>query len=376
MVSISMYRGNLHRAGADAERQWPSPRPTITAGRFRRLLRSRSLAVGRLDGATRAADSANSASSSRLADGDAGEAEEVDQEMNDEEHQEEEEGEGEEGDGQQQQEEEEEDGPDEQQPEEAGEEQDEGAVEDVDMDDAGEVVVGGDDAVDPNGSGDTQEGQGESEGFDPNPEGDLDVIEERKRELNDKLNTLNKKKHDLVQMLKQILNAEEEIRMHSIQASLRTAVPQPSENAADGSSVSRQVPRLTVDVNFSEVAVESDAGSNQGTPGRPLHHVHRSHSKKPLDFLYRESIPVCSYWTSRASYWPSLNIVARNQLCSLVSFPCRIWWFFFRVQGLPPTQFNVILRLSDISIRFNRRLCTDNHPESAVVVLYFYYYFK
>ncbi|KAG8062170.1 hypothetical protein GUJ93_ZPchr0003g18628 [Zizania palustris] len=274
MVSISMYRGNLHRAGADAERQWPSPRPTITAGRFRRLLRSRSLAFGRLDGATRAADSANSASSSRLADGDAGEAEEVDQQMDDEEHQEEGEGEGEEGDEQQPQQEGEEDGPDEQQPEEAAEEQDDGAVEDVDMDDAGEVVVGGDDAVDANGSGDTQEGQGESEGFDPNPEGDLDVIEEKKRELNDKLNTLNKKKHDLVQMLKQILNAEEEIRMHSVQASLRTAVPQPSENAADGSSVSRQVPRMTVDVNFSEVAVESDAGSNQGTPGRPLHHVH------------------------------------------------------------------------------------------------------
>ncbi|KAG8097858.1 hypothetical protein GUJ93_ZPchr0013g37813 [Zizania palustris] len=267
MVSFSMYRGNLHRAGADAERQWPSPRPTITAGLFNRLLNNCSLAAARLDGATRA-DSANSASSSHLADGDAGEAEEVNHEIEDEEQQEE--GVGEEGEEQQQQEGVV-DGQDEQQPEEAGEEQEEGAVEDVDMNDAGEVVVGGDDA---NGSGDTQEGQGESEGFDPNPEGDLDVIEERKRELNDKLDTLKKKKHDLVQMLKQVLNAEEEIRMRSAQASLRTAVPQPSENTADGSSLSRQIPRMTIDVNFSEVSGESDAGSNQGTPGRPLHHVH------------------------------------------------------------------------------------------------------
>uniref|UniRef100_A0A0D9ZVV1 Uncharacterized protein n=1 Tax=Oryza glumipatula TaxID=40148 RepID=A0A0D9ZVV1_9ORYZ len=261
--SISMYRGNLHRAGADTDHRWPAPRPTITPSRFRSLLRSRTLSLARLDGAARA-DSAASSSTSRLADGDAG----VDEEEQDEEGMEMEEEEEEE----QEQEQEEEDGQDEQQPQEAGEEQDEGAVEDADMDDAGEVLVGGEDA---HGNGDAQEGQGESEGFDPNPEGScLDVIEERKKELSDKLDTLNKKKHDLVQMLKQILNAEEEIRMRTMQASLRTTVPQPSENAADGSSISRLVPRMTVDVNFSDVAGESEAGSNQGTPGRPLHHVH------------------------------------------------------------------------------------------------------
>ena len=208
-----------------------------------------------------------------------------------------------------------------------------------------------------------------------------------------------------------------------MQASLRTTVPQPSENAADGSSISRLVPRMTVDVNFSDVAGESEAGSNQGTPGRPLHHVHSispstasfarspfgslqhnsvsncrsiffskhcrsiiwslclhlsvghqcksetiednyvsefsriiwvihnlflfifcfgfrysvvsvrwnifqvqlmlslnwipsdltgSHSKKSSDFLDSMSVPLCSYWISRTSYWPSLNIIARN----------------------------------------------------------------
>lgn len=156
--SISMYRGNLHRAGADTDHRWPAPRPTITPSRFRSLLRSRTLSLARLDGAARA-DSAASSSTSRLADGDAG----VDEEEQDEEGMEMEEEEEEE----QEQEQEEEDGQNEQQPQEAGEEQDEGAVEDADMDDAGEVLVGGEDA---HGNGDAQEGQGESEGFDPNPE--------------------------------------------------------------------------------------------------------------------------------------------------------------------------------------------------------------
>ena len=78
----------------------------------------------------------------------------------------------------------------------------------------------------------------------------------------------------LFYLFEQVLNAEEEIRRRSLLASLRAAMPQPSENATDGSSVSRLGPRMTVDVNFGDVAGDSDAGSNQGTPGRPLHHFH------------------------------------------------------------------------------------------------------
>lgn len=273
-----MYRGNLHQSGDDAARRWPVPQPTLSASQFRRLLHRRSLAVSRLAGAPRP-----NSPNSRLDDGAAavGEAREVDggqqhhqadrhdvqmppppqqQQQGEEEGQDEQQQQGE-GEGQDEQ----------QQGEEEEEQQEEGAVEDVEMDDAGEVVAGD---VDAGGNGDPEEGQGESEGFDPNSEvGQPDGVEERKRELTDKLDTLSKKKHDLVQMLKQILNAEEEIRTRSMQASLRAAMPQPPENTADG-SVPRQVPRMTVDVNFSEFAGESDAGSNQGTPGRPLHHVH------------------------------------------------------------------------------------------------------
>ncbi|XBH53949.1 hypothetical protein VPH35_076343 [Triticum aestivum] len=184
MVAISMYRGNLHRGGDDAARRWPVPPPTLSASQFRRLLHRRSLAVSRLAGAPRP-----NSPNPRPGDGAAGpvavgEAQEVDGgqqqqqhqaerqeeeghavQMQQQHHQVEEEGQGVqqpqgEGEGQDEQQ---------QQGDEGGEEgeQEEGAVEDVEMDDAGEVVAGDADA---GGNGDPEEGQGESEGFDPNSE--------------------------------------------------------------------------------------------------------------------------------------------------------------------------------------------------------------
>jgi len=265
-----MYRGNLHIGGRDsgaaAERRWERPRPTLSTKRFRRLLRNRSLAIARLAGAPPRPGSPFSAD----VDGGRGAAENDRQARDDEEADRVDE----QGGGQEQQQQQQQGGDElveeEQQHQAEEEEQEEGAVEDADMDDAGEVVVEGD------GNGDAEEGQGESEGVDPSQEevSYPDQIDEKKRKLNEKLDVLNKKKHDLVQMLKQVLNAEEEIRRRSILASLRAAMPQPSENVTDGSSVSRLGPRMTVDVNFGDVAGDSDAGSNQGTPGRPLHHFH------------------------------------------------------------------------------------------------------
>ena len=90
-----------------------------------------------------------------------------------------------------------------------------------------------------------------------------------------------------------------------MQASLRAAMPQPPENTADG-SVPRQVPRMTVDVNFSEFAGESDAGSNQGTPGRPLHHVHSispstaSFARSPFGSRNHNPVSFCN--------WPCLEL--------------------------------------------------------------------
>ncbi|KAF8681868.1 hypothetical protein HU200_045314 [Digitaria exilis] len=276
MVAFSMYRGNLHIGGRDsvaaAPRRWEPPRPTLSAKRFRRLLHSRSLAIARLDGAPPRPGSPSPAGvdGGRGAAENGAEARDVEEEGQVEEQQPPQQQQQEEDERQQQQPEEGH-GEEEQQQQQAEEEEhEEGAVEDADMEDAGEIVVEGD------GNDDAEEGQGESEGVDTNQleASYSDQIDEKKRKLNEKLDVLNKKKHDLVQMLKQVLNAEEEIRRRSMQASLRIAMPQPSENATDGSSVSRLAPRMTVDVNFGDVAGDSDAGSNQGTPGRPLHHFH------------------------------------------------------------------------------------------------------
>jgi hypothetical protein len=167
MVAFSMYRGNLHIGGRDsgaaAERRWERPRPTLSAKRFRRLLRNRSLAIARLAGAPRRPGSPSSAD----VDGARGAAEHDEEARHDEEA----DGVDEQG-GQEQQDEEEEPqqqgenghGEEEQQHQAEEEQQEEGAVEDADMDDAGEIVVEGD------GNGDAEEGQGESEGVDPNQE--------------------------------------------------------------------------------------------------------------------------------------------------------------------------------------------------------------
>jgi hypothetical protein len=100
----------------------------------------------------------------------------------------------------------------------------------------------------------------------------------------------------LIWLFEQVLNGEEEIQRRNMQASLRAAMLQPSENATDGSSVSRLAPRMTVDVNFGDIAVDSDVGSNQGTPGRPLHHFHSispstaSFARSPFGSMQHHSV--------------------------------------------------------------------------------------
>lgn len=168
-----MYRGNLHigghDSGAPAPRRWEAPRPSLDAKRFRRLLRNRSRALARLagtppprqvsrsssdlNGGRGAAEPEREAPDEEEADGGGEEEQGQLQQDQGQEQQQQQEGQGN-GEAEQQQ----------QQQEEEEEEHEEGAVEDADMEDAGEVVVEGD------GNGDAEEGQGESEGVDPNQE--------------------------------------------------------------------------------------------------------------------------------------------------------------------------------------------------------------
>jgi hypothetical protein len=97
-------------------------------------------------------------------------------------------------------------------------------------------------------------------------------------------------------------------------------MPQPSENTADGSFVPRQVPRMTVDVNFSEFAGESDAGSNQGTPGRPMHHVHNispsttSLARSPFGSLHHNSVSCCTGHVSSSKLHSSVGCYSKSVL--------------------------------------------------------------
>jgi hypothetical protein len=120
-----------------AQRRWEVPRPVISAKRFRRLVRRRSLAVARLAGEEpppRPASPAPSSSGEEAGEEHQGQLQDDGQQQ-----------------GQQQQQAEE--GEVEQQQAEEVEEQEEGAVEDADMNYAGEVVVEAD------GNGAAEEGQ-------------------------------------------------------------------------------------------------------------------------------------------------------------------------------------------------------------------------
>nr|CAD1818379.1 unnamed protein product [Ananas comosus var. bracteatus] len=84
---------------------------------------------------------------------------------------------------------------------------------------------------------------------------DIVKKEESKGELENKLQVLNEKKHNLVQMLKQILNAEEEVKRRTMLSSV--TMP------------------LHVEVNFGgDSAGESDAAPSHSSHGRQLHQIH------------------------------------------------------------------------------------------------------
>lgn len=111
----------------------------------------------------------------------------------------------------------------------------------------------------------------------------LDEKQKRKREVEEKLQVLNQKKHNLVQVLKQILNAEEELKRRS---SIQGIVVRPSVSLQvdvtnDSGSMNRQVtPRLGSEANLSGdmEGVEGDELSNHNFHTR---HMHRMNSTSP-----------------------------------------------------------------------------------------------
>ncbi|URD94984.1 hypothetical protein MUK42_29445 [Musa troglodytarum] len=260
MVAISLYRGNLHRV-PDVPRRWPSPPPAISLHEFKILIRKRSEALSRLSAAPAAATTLDVKHEGKLKEEVKGDDDgakigvsvlEYSSVLDPK--------------------------PSNSQPKCKEETRDHEAFRES------EVGVSASDA--PAGAPSTREEEvrdskiGEAGIVDGKFEvrNKSDVVsdkEDRKQELEKKLHVLNEKKHNLVQMLKQILNAEEEIKRRSMQSPvLHPSIPQKAEMTLEMGSV-KQVPKLTVEVNFgSDSGGESDAAAKNNSHVRQLHHIH------------------------------------------------------------------------------------------------------
>lgn len=106
---------------------------------------------------------------------------------------------------------------------------------------------------------------------------DVDLLndkEKRKKEVEDKLQVLNAKKHNLVLVLKQILNAEEELkRRNSVQQQVHgPSVPLKADGTNDTSSVSRYMaPRMGSEGNL---VGEVDGGEADDFTNHNMQHSH------------------------------------------------------------------------------------------------------
>ncbi|MQL80163.1 hypothetical protein Taro_012603, partial [Colocasia esculenta] len=278
MVAISLYRGNLHRV-PDVPRRWPMPAPAISLREFRLLLRRRSRALSLLEPPAPAPPSPGSVPAA-VAEGSKpprGEEEEEEEEK-------------EEGMG---------DNCCPKQPSPAAETAREGAdggamarlegmrgegEERGGCRDAGVVLLNPaststapEDISGPEDGGNgNYNSVGETGGGGKVEASSLDTVtdaEERKKDLKQKLDVLNEKKHHLVQMLKQILNAEDEIKKRiSVQTpSVQASIPLQAEATINTSSVTKlTAPRMNIEVNF---------GSDVGMGGESEEII--SHTIKP-----------------------------------------------------------------------------------------------
>ncbi|XP_072958444.1 uncharacterized protein [Typha angustifolia] len=231
MVAISLYRGNMHRV-PDIPRQWKIPTPTISLSQFKRLLQRRNQTLSRLE-----------------AENPRGQVDEKEEGGR------------------------------------ANDDEDEGGPSSAKIKSEINVDAKASELGEKSGEelkvekpvkeerDDLEVGRGGAGVVKLEENSGLDVAtdkEKRKGELEKKLHVLNEKKHNLVQMLKQILNAEEEIKRRSMQSVLLQA-----ENAVNISSVPKQPPRISVEVNFGgDLGGESDAASNHTTQGRQMHQIH------------------------------------------------------------------------------------------------------
>lgn len=107
--------------------------------------------------------------------------------------------------------------------------------------------------------------------------------EKRRREVEDKLQILNAKKHNLVLVLKQILNAEEELkRQSSIQGTaMRPSVPLQADGTNDTGSMGKHgAPRISSEANLGD-DVEGVAADDLANHSIHSRHMLRTSSMSP-----------------------------------------------------------------------------------------------
>ncbi|KAL3639548.1 hypothetical protein CASFOL_017455 [Castilleja foliolosa] len=224
MVAISLYKGNLHKV-PDVPRRWLSPAPKISLKDFKILLRRRSRALDRLRSSYHYSDSDGATTSSpspasTLNHFDTGRIS-SDDDRND-------------SDGDNHVGHQPESLPKSDLMEGEGEMEDvigEGNEENIEDDHKLEVI--------PNTVGEKS-----------NTENASSVVEKREKEVKEKLEILNEKKHGLVQVLKQILGAEEQLkRQNTTQGTSGRPQLQVDTTTDSGSMIKVNTPREGPDGN-------------------------------------------------------------------------------------------------------------------------------
>uniref|UniRef100_A0A803M1E3 Uncharacterized protein n=1 Tax=Chenopodium quinoa TaxID=63459 RepID=A0A803M1E3_CHEQI len=101
----------------------------------------------------------------------------------------------------------------------------------------------------------------------------VDEKEKRKREVEEKLHILNEKKHNLVQALKQILSAEEELKRRSSMQASRPPLPLQVDVSNDSGSMTRHATPRTgseANLNVDMEGGEGDDAVNNNPQSRQL----------------------------------------------------------------------------------------------------------
>lgn len=263
MVAISLYRGNLHKV-PDVPRKWVAPTPTISAKDFKILLHRRNKALARLHSTS----PSNPNQELQILHHNQAQA----------------------------------------QPHYQTPQVNVSNINELlNLDDDRKEFDGGDDKTNGPEVIELNLGDDEVKDFDVNPSSEMNGKKERKREIEEKLKILNAKKHELVQSLKQILNAEEQLKRRSSEQGIAIQPP-----------VS-----LQVDVRF-------DSGSRHLTPrigsdgilrdgeGREAYDA-SNYNIHPRNFLRMSSVSPSSDSPHRRSFHSAVPPVSRATLGPSVS---------------------------------------------------------